>query len=243
MKLRELVVESTGIATPLYRGMTVPLEKNVGDVIPITVRQDRKPKDASLLASVLFNYGIQKMCGIVDIRKRCSFASTSKVMAMTYARHADKAVVQLLLPGNAKIVFNPQIDDSLDLLANCPGMEGLIRELKKHGYMGMQFDWDKPTSYLSMTALELWQDALNELDVDEPTIRKLNDMFEESAIAVVAGYQVYSPRNLDFRQDSDIECLIFGVTSYEGRVDSESWRRAQAKIEERARSQEDVDPF
>lgn len=83
-----------------------------GPIIQIPIRQDRKPRDSTMVASVLFNYWIEKALGIPNVRFRCLYATQSYTVACEYGD-----TVYCLMPENqATVVYHPGVSDSLEVL-------------------------------------------------------------------------------------------------------------------------------
>ena len=122
MKIEQLIEQDTGILVPLYRGVRTGTAKK-GSIFTASVRQDRRPSDTDFFDSALFNYGIELMLGIAEIRKRAVFASTSLETASNYAnmgmerdgKARANGVVQLILEPSTSIVYHPEVRDSMDL--------------------------------------------------------------------------------------------------------------------------------
>ena len=84
-----------------------------GPLTQMRVRQDRTPLDASMAASVVFNYWIEQKTGVPNVRFRAMYATTSYSAAADYANGA----VYCVLPVNtATVVYHPELSDSLQLL-------------------------------------------------------------------------------------------------------------------------------
>lgn len=210
MKLKSLF-ENSGIEVPLFRGTRLPPSSEVGRVYNFKVRQDRQPANASELASVIFNHGIQRLLGIEDIRKRSIFASSSLENAEQYVTNQADGVVQLILPDTATVVFNPNVRDSLhvfhDFLRD-------IRQLKTmlwtHGNDGQDFE----DLYLTQTADNVWRTVLSSIEphVHDYLISKFNQIADQ----MVAGYRKVTPSQIV--GGGDVEHIIFGVTDYQGKL-------------------------
>lgn len=210
MKLKSLF-ENTGVEVPLFRGTRLPPSSEVGRVYNFKVRQDRQPANASELASVIFNHGIQRLFGIVDIRKRSVFASSSFENAEQYVTNQAHGVVQLILPNNATVVFNPNVRDSLHIFRDfAKDIQQLKTALWTHGNDGQDFE----DLYLTQTADNVWRTVLSSI---EPHVHDyLTSVFNRIADQMVAGYQKVTPSQIV--EGGDVEHMIFGVTEYQGKL-------------------------
>lgn len=96
-----------------YKAGLLRGSSNKGPLTQMRVRQDRTPLDATMAASVIFNYWIEQKTGIPNVRFRAMYATTSYKAAEDYA---NGAVYCVLPPNDATVVYHPELSDSLQLL-------------------------------------------------------------------------------------------------------------------------------
>lgn len=231
MKLCDLspLLEAAGVPIPVYRGLMVQPGTKEGDVLTIQIRQDRKPSDLSVMVSACFNYGIEQLFGIPEIRKRACFASTNKANANKYARDVIKrkrgtrgALTQLMVPSGTDVIFHPGYDDSLDLKYSFDLMDQV-------GNLWVADHPDKTVAdfkavakavapqYLSTNAMDFWQLLLDATFDDKSQHPALREMFHNAAVALVKGYQRLAP-DTDFGKRPNVEIIIHGITQCEAKV-------------------------
>lgn len=122
MKLHQLVPikESTDPRTLLSEikqrcALNVQMYRGANDgpiVFHRQVRQDRRPLNATVLSTALFNYAIEEAFKVPAVRNRCTFASSDKQTAEIYG----DAVYCLFPPKDAMVLFDEQVADSGDIL-------------------------------------------------------------------------------------------------------------------------------
>lgn len=116
MLIQTLLAESTA-ATPIFRGVSTGTRAELGQVMTFSVRKDRKPSTSSILATMLFDRGIELTFGIHNVRRRAVFATTDRSFAGDYAgNRTPGAVLQLQLDPSTPILFHPKIDDSFSFM-------------------------------------------------------------------------------------------------------------------------------
>lgn len=209
MKLRQ-IIENATIEAPIYRGLKVPPGTERGDIIELSVRQDRQPKDTSILASMLFNYGIECRFGIADIRKTSIFAASTEYVAEQYATFSGGGVIRLMLPQDAMVVYHPDVSDSMNVLERKD-----VKDFQLHvsNYIA------DPTraQYISANSGELFQELISDDIEDGEDFVELMRMFQDLAIQITEGWNAVRVGDLN-QYDRPIEYMINGVRAYSGKV-------------------------
>lgn len=180
----------------------------------IDVRQNRRPRDASIAFSALFNLGIERKFGIPNIRKRACFCTTSKRTANSYASYYDEGdVVQLGLPSQARIVFNPQVEDSVELAASMPSnwydftMEHATIHVK--GTQSMT-----RADYMSLPPIELFRKFAEAAGLPETVKEEYMGLVLSDADELVKNYDVITPSAFS-SPGRDVECMVVDADQIE----------------------------
>ncbi len=224
-----LLSEISRKLTPLYRGLW-GRKHEVGEIVNLTVRTDRVPLTSGVLASAVFNYGIELTLGITDLRKTCLYASTSMRAAQSYGM-----LTQLRLPATATIVYNPRRADSYTITTSDP--ENPARTLGKQCDVlaaRLTSIWAKahPTedeyelyeeyiedAYLSKTAKQLIDDFINVCTTDQSSRQRYHQAFEAIARKMVVGYRSINYGELPASVARDgIEVAIINVKTVQAEV-------------------------
>lgn len=209
MKLRQ-IVENTTVEAPIYRGLRVPPGTELGDIIELSVRPDRQPKDTSVLASMLFNYGIECRFGIADIRKTSIFAASSEYVAEQYSTFSGGGVIQLVLPEDAVAVYHPDVSDSMNILERKD-----VKDFANH--VGKYIEDPTRAQYISTNSGELFQQLVsNEIEDGEDFVETMR-MFQDLAIQMTEGWNAVRVGDLN-EQPNSVEYMINGVRAYSGKV-------------------------
>lgn len=97
------IAEDAATQAMMYRGT-----RNIGDVVRLPVRKDRRPLDTSNLETALFNLEVEKMFGVRNIRSQVAFASANYVEAANYG----STVYSIFPPRDCRVLFDPSVPDS-----------------------------------------------------------------------------------------------------------------------------------
>ena len=235
MKIEQLVCESQNIKS-LFRGMGLRTPEAPGTIVDIPVRQDRKPLTASVLAAMLFDYGIERAFGVKNIRRRGLFCSTDRVQAQDYADAAktgQKAVVELLPEPGAPVIFHPQQDDSYNVMSGdfVWDTAACVRDLMiKYKHPEVEFNSRQQllttarnnfhvNDYLKYDPLDLWTHEINMLigpNGDQADLTNAVNVFTRMADEMVKGYQQTTYGG--FPGGKYIEVILYDVQSVKGRI-------------------------
>lgn len=210
MKLRQLL-ENDEITVPIFRGIKVADDVEEGDILPLSAREDRKPKDTTVMASMLFNYGIQCRFGIPDVRKTSIYAASDESLAKTYARRPGYAVVKLQLPHDATVVFNPNVSDSMTPMERKDVKDFTL-------YMSKYIDDPSVHQYLSKNSGELFHELVSEAIEDGEEFIEVMRVFEDLALSITDGYQAGLASTMSYQPGKSVEFMIQGVREYSGEV-------------------------
>lgn len=210
MKLQQ-ILENDEVTVPIFRGIKVADDVEKGDIIPLSAREDRKPKDTTVMASMLFNYGIQCRFGIPDVRKTSIYAAGDSSLAQTYARRPGYAVVKLQLPHDATIVFNPRVSDSMTPMERKDVKDFTL-------YMAKYIDDPSVDQYLKNNSGELFHDLVSEAIEDGEEFVEVMRMFEDLALSITEGYQAAMASSMQYEPGKSVEFMIQGVREYSGVV-------------------------
>ncbi|MNC21144.1 hypothetical protein D3C75_691130 [compost metagenome] len=207
----EQILENYEVEVPIYRGLKLPEDASVGDIIPLTARQDRKPKDSSIMGSMLFNYGIQCRFGVSDVRKTSIFAACSYNIAKSYTAGVGRGVVQIIVPANSLVIYNRSVGDSLGILER-RDVQAFILHMSKY--------IDDPTmdQYLSKNSGELFHDLVAEAVEDGEEFVELMRIFEDLAIEITDGYIAERAGEMTASARDSFECMVHGVSAYSGKI-------------------------
>lgn len=207
----EQILENYEVEVPIYRGLKLPAGTEEGDVIPLSVRQNRRPKDASIMGSMLFNYGIQCRFGIPDVRKTSIFAASSLNIAKSYTDGPGFGVVQAMLPANAMVIYNRSVSDSLGILERQN-----VRDFTLH--LGKYIEDPDVDEYLSTNSGQLFHDVVAEAVKDGEEFVEIMRMFEDLALEITDGYIAERASEMTASPRDFFECIIHGVSTYNGKV-------------------------
>lgn len=196
---------------PIYRGLKLPPGTQMDDIINLTTRMDRRPKDTSILASMIFNYGIQCRFGVSDVRKTSIFAACNFSIANQYARDAGTGVVQLILPANALVIYNRSVGDSMMLLERRD-----VRDFTLH--VGNYIEDPTVEQYLSQNSGQLFHDLVADAVKDVEEFTEIMRMFEDIALDVTNGYVADHVSELSPLRTDGTEYMIQGVSAYQAKV-------------------------
>jgi hypothetical protein len=235
MKLKQICEDVGGVAIPVFRGLPRPLAPGQ-TTVTLPVRKDRRPLEMSLPFSALFNYAFEVKFGIPNIRKTCVFSSTNKEQAGTYASDGNGGtgnVVQLVVPQQAVIVFNPQVNDSLYMEEDDPGymLQDFMGELaeewsEKNGGEDPSQLFDQTIEdlgvYMSSTGTQLFTNLIQAGTGGDPKrTAYYTKLLNRIARSVTSGYKQATPQQFAKsygKRESDIEIIIAGIDSYQGTV-------------------------
>lgn len=210
MKLQQ-ILEDYEVDVPIYRGMKLPSGTEEGDIIRVSARQDRRPKDATIMASMLFNYGIQCRFGVPDVRKTSVFAAGSYNIAKSYTAGVGRGVVQVQLPANAMVIYNRDIADSLGVLERANIKEFIM-------YMGKYIDDPTVDQYVNQNSGELFHELASEAIEDGEEFVEVMRIFEDLALEITANYVAERAGDLEPSMNTSIEYMINGVIAYNAKV-------------------------
>lgn len=243
MKLRHLFENNLqhGVPLPVFRGLAIANDKQVGDAISFPIRKNRAPADSSFLFSALFNMGIEQILGVPEVRKQSAYASTDKSTAQTYAERADSewakpghsgGLVQLHVPTNAVIVFNPSVADSYNIEEEMPELyewtnELAQRQIESAGGKDVDNLWQSNpimnrNAYLTTGYREYLRSIVETaLPGDQEGRREFLSQLDTFAGMIVDGYQKMSAQEFSDRyanNNKPFEIMICGTDSYVGVV-------------------------
>lgn len=215
MRIDQLL-ESDGVyQLNLYRGVEA---RDSTQPYIIDVRTDRRPRDASIAFSALFNLGIERKLGIPNIRKRACFCTTSKSTARSYASYFDERgdVVQLGVPISAKIVFDPQVEDSI-LKAEKMPIEW-YEFVMEHATVQVQGTQSiSRADYMALPPIELFQHFGQQHKVPADKMEEYMQLVLDAADQIAQGYQSVSPGSFT-SPGKDVECMIVDASQIEATV-------------------------
>lgn len=97
------IAEDSATQAMMYRGT-----RNLGDIVRLPVRKDRRPLDISNLETALFNLEVEKMFGVRNIRSQVAFTSGNYVEAANYGNQ----VYCVFPPRDCRVLFDPNVPDS-----------------------------------------------------------------------------------------------------------------------------------
>lgn len=233
MKIEHLLSESQETKT-LFRGMGLRSPAPPGTIIDIPVRQDRKPLTASVLAAMLFDYGIERAFGVKNIRRRGLFCSTDRDQAQDYADAAkgQRAVVELMPEPNTPVIYHPHQDDSYNVMSGdfVWDAAACVRDLMiKYKHPEVEFNSKQQLlttarnnfyvgDYLKMDPLDLWVREI-ELIVNGGDSKDVNhaiNLFTTMADAMVQGYQQTTYGG--FPGGRFIETILYDIQSVKGKI-------------------------
>lgn len=230
MKLQQLFEDANGVAIPVFRGLARPVQDGQ-TAVKFTVRQDRRPLEMSVPFSALFNYAFEEKFGIPNIRKTSVFSSTNKEIATNYT-NGEGSLVQMVIPPNAVIYFNPQCSDSLFLEEDEGGqtLMELLQELadewseKNGGVDPEEFlqKMDDLGNYMSSTGTAYFQNLIQEGTGGDPKRAAFySKQVQKCAKMVIRGYKQMAPDQFARTytgKNKDIEVIVTGISSYLGQV-------------------------
>lgn len=227
-----LLSEVSRRLTPLYRGLRLPANVTVNEVVHLPIRRDRAPLTTGIVQSAVFSYGIELTLGIKDIRKTCMYATTS----LSEAKRYGASVVEVIIDPATVIVYNPRRSDSYTITA--AGEESNSRSLGNHvdklvykvakewekanpGKMPYDFmdDHLEEDSYLGKPAKQMLHDFIAAATSDVAVQTKLKQELDVIARKMVAGYKAipYSQLPPSVAMDG-VEISITGIDSASGKV-------------------------
>ena len=236
MKLRQICENVSGVQIPVFRGISRgPTDGQ--SVVTLPVRTDRRPLEMSIPFSAFFNYAFEEKFGVPNIRKACVFGSTDVNTAQEYASNsAGGAVVVLTVPAQAKLFFNPSIEDSLFYEDGGDLGEALSEFIQELGdaYVSLNEDGDYDQffedvgledvgNYMSMTGTAYYQNVLQSaVGQDAAKLSEFTNRLKKLAGTLTSGYQAMSPAQFASKYSTNgedfFEVIIAGITSYQGTV-------------------------
>lgn len=235
MKIEQLLSENTH--TPVYRGMRVDGEKQIGDIVTFAVRQDRKPSNSSALSTAMFDYAIEQKFGIRNCRRSSVFATTEMSYARDYAgNHTPGALVELMLPPEARLVYNPTVDDSMFVMDLGPAWKKMTALLEAEAVKYRKRHNDERTSdefvmYFTRRSVDVYQYLNTESpetlidrvakdmyhhDPDGEEAKRVADRIKTIAMSMIDGYVVANASQ--FNVSGDVEVIISGISQGQGKV-------------------------
>lgn len=234
MKLQQL--QNTDDHNRLFRGMGLRSPAQPGTVIDVPVRQDRKPLTASVLAAMLFDYGIERAFGVKNIRRRGLFCSTDRGQAQDYADAAtgQRVVVELMPEPNTPVIYHPHQDDSYNVMSGdfVWDTAACVRDLMiKYKHPEVEFNTAQQllttarnnfhvNDYLNYDPLDLWKHEI-ELIIgigkgDPADLAKAVNVFTNQADMMVKGYQQTTYGS--FAGGKYIEAILYNIQTIKGKI-------------------------